>query len=370
LKIGLNATCFNDRPSGAKQRFVGIYGELFKRLPHSQFIIYEPDDCRVGSWFGNLANVSVKRTPVPSEGRASKFFFGLSYWGAELARENFDFFEVFNLPLIKAPTGKTVLTIHDIRGMLPESGLLQNVAYKLFLRRSLIAAHHVITVSESMKKEIHDFFPELPVSVIYNGTCEPDFSGVSNLELNAICFKYSLPEKFILAVGHFELRKNYLRLIEAIAELRDNGLTVGLVIVGNNSGERHILEQQATRLNLLESVKFLSGLSDLEIRCVYKLCELFVFPSSYEGFGIPILEAMSAKRPMVLSDIPVFREITEGRSFYFDHVDVKAMAKAIETVLTSSAERERQVEYGCIRVRNFSFSSLAAQIEHLYKTLQ
>ena len=80
MKIGLNATCINDKPTGAKQRFLGIYGELIKRLTEAEFVIYEPIDCRVGDWFGNAPNVSVKRTSLPSEGRMRKFVNGFSYW--------------------------------------------------------------------------------------------------------------------------------------------------------------------------------------------------------------------------------------------------------------------------------------------------
>ena len=369
VKIGLNATCFNDRPSGAKQRFIGIYGELVKRLPEAQFIVYEPLDCGAGNWFDGAPNVSVRRTPLPSEGRVRRFVGGLRYWGNALSQEEFDLFEVSNLPLVKAPTGRTLLTIHDIRGMHSESGMLERAAYKVFFERSLRAANHVVTVSEAMKKEILGFFPEVPISVIYNGLDAYKFNDVAETDLKAVRRKYELPEEFVLAVGHFEKRKNYLRLVEAIARLRDRGRSCSLVIVGNNSGERQAIEARVESENLSGCVKFLSGLSDLEVRCVYKLCSLFVFPSSYEGFGIPILEAMAAGRPMVLSDIPVFREITQDKGVYFPHDDVESMAIAIEKVLSSSSERARLVEYGNERVQDFSFPSLAAQVERLYRSL-
>ena len=96
---------------------------------------------------------------------------------------------------------------------------------------------------------------------------------------------------------------------------------------------------------------------------------MFVFPSAYEGFGIPILEAMAAGRPMVLSNLRVFREITQDRGIYFPCDDSGAMAHAIEEVLYSSDKRRRLVEYGNSRVQDFSFHSLAAQVESLYRLL-
>jgi len=369
LKIGLNATCFNDRPSGAKQRFIGIYAELVKRLPETEFVVYEPLDCRAGNWFDGAANVSVKRTPLTSTGRIRRFVDGLRYWGNALSKEQFDLFEVANLPLVRAPTGSTVLTIHDIRGMRPESEIFERAAYKVFFERSLKAADHVITVSEAARDEILRIYPDVPISVIYNGLDAKLYDDVAEINITEVRLKYQLPEEFVLAVGHLEKRKNYLRLVEAIARLRDRGQSCSLVIVGNNSGERQAIQDRIESENLSGYVKLLSGLSDLEVRCVYKLCKLFVFPSSYEGFGIPILEAMAAQRPMVLSDIPVFREITQDKGVYFPHDDVELMATAIEKVLSSNSECERLVEYGNQRVQDFSFPILAAQMERFYRSL-
>jgi len=185
--------------------------------------------------------------------------------------------------------------------------------------------------------------------------------------LQAVRCKYGLPENFVLAVGHLERRKNYLRLIDAMARLRDRGQSCCLLIVGNDSGERQAIEKRIASAKLIGTVKFLSKLSDLEVRCVYKLCSLFVFPSSYEGFGIPILEAMAAGCPMVLSDIPVFREITQDTGVYFPHDDSEAMAAAIEKVLSLSSERTRLIDYGKERVQAFSFQSLSGQLASLYK---
>ncbi len=217
-----------------------------------------------------------------------------------------------------------------------------------------------------MKQEILGFFPGIPISVIYNGLVARAFNFVSEPELLAFRQKFALPEEFILSVGHMERRKNYLRLVDAFERLRNRGRPCYLVIIGNDSGERKSIEERIESANLSGHVKILSGLSDLEVRCAYKLSSLFVFPSVYEGFGIPILEAMAASRPMVLSDIPVFREITQGSGVYFDpHEDVESMAYAIEHSLTSSSERERLMEYGNARVQAFSFHKLGCSIGRL-----
>jgi glycosyltransferase involved in cell wall biosynthesis len=181
--------------------------------------------------------------------------------------------------------------------------------------------------------------------------------------------KFGLPSEFLLSVGHFERRKNYVRLVEAIALLRARGFDCNLVLVGNDSGERRLVEEAVSAAKLGARVKILSGLSDLEVRCIYKLSSMFVFPSSYEGFGIPILEAMAAGIPTVLSDIAVFREITEDQGVHFPHDSSEAMAEAIESTLTSSSRCGELAAYGRRRVQDFSFDRLSSQMAALYGTL-
>jgi glycosyltransferase involved in cell wall biosynthesis len=94
---------------------------------------------------------------------------------------------------------------------------------------------------------------------------------------------------------------------------------------------------------------------------------LFVFPSVYEGFGIPILEAMAAQCPMVISDLPVFREITENQSLYFNPNNAESIATEIWNVLNSSVEQKRLIDYGVKRVRDFTYDKLAQRLENIYK---
>lgn len=369
LKIGLNATCFNSRPSGANQRFAGIYGELIKRLPETEFFVYEPKDCDVGSWFDGASNVSIRQTPLPSVGRVRRYIGGVGYWAQALQKEDLDVFESFNLPSFRVSGVQTVLTVHDIRRMYSEYGFLERTAFKAALRKSFSMVDRVIAVSQSMKDEILTFYPDVPITVVHNGLDSQGFDNPTAADQQAFQDKFALPADFLLAVGHLEKRKNYLRLIDAVAQLRDRGHFYPLVIIGNDSGERKSILERIASHNLTDQVILLTGLSDMEVRCAYKLCGLFVFPSSYEGFGIPILEAMAARRPMILSDIPVFREITQGQGVYFPHDNVELMALAIENVLSSSSESERLTKYGAERVKDFGFTKLATQIEGLYKSM-
>lgn len=369
MKIGLNATCFNDRPSGAKQRFIGIYKELFKHLNNDEFIVYEPSDCQISSWFDTSENVVFKRTSLSSHSRIQKYFRGLLYWSTHLKSEKFDVFEGFHLPLVNAPTGRTILTIHDIRGIFLNGNWRERAIYKTILERSIKTADHVITVSESVRNEILDLYPKVPISVIYNGIDFEAFENISKQELLRAQQNFNLPEDFLLAVGHFEKRKNYLVLIDAIDRLHRKGRSIYLVIIGDDSGELTTVKERVQSLKFSHYVRILNGLTSVEVRCIYNLCKLFVFPSSYEGFGIPILEAMAAKRPIVLSNIPVFREITQGQGVYFSYNDPDSIASAIDEVLSSTSECDRLIQYGSKRVIDFSFRKISMDIGRVYKSL-
>ena len=367
MKVGVNATCLNDRPSGARQRFLGIYGALFERLPNVEFVVFEPRDSNVTAWFPNQPNISRRVTPIPSLGRTGKLLAGLNYWRKAFALERFDLFEAMHMPLTRPSKGKTLLTVHDVRGLRDENSLARRALFTTVLRDALRRADHVVTVSNAMRSEIMNFYANTPVSVVYNGIDTSQMASVTARKKKAFLTKYDLPLEYVLAVGHFERRKNYPRLIDAISLLKKRGFDCPLVIIGNDSGEASSLKKQIENLKLQGQVTLLSGLSDHEVRCAYLNCSLLVFPSTYEGFGIPILEAMAAAKPMVLSDLNIFREITGDQSIYFDYNNTESMADAIEFGLCSHEARIDMINYGSRRLIDFKFGKLADQVSELYR---
>lgn len=368
MRVGLNATCLNDRPSGAKQRFQGIYGTLIRKLPDVEFIVFEPADCRVGAWFPSAENVRSRRTPLPSEGRVAKMLRGAAFWTSGLRREQLDLFECFNEPLVRCPTGRTMATIHDIRRIHEDSSFTERHLFTMSLKRTLKAADLVITVSETMKSELLAVDHGAHVEVVYNGIDPDQFSDLTSAQIEQVRSDLGLPSQFLLSVGHFEPRKNYLRLVDAIGLLRDRGVDCHLVIVGNDSGERQSVRERVLTRNLQSHITLLGGLSDREVRSMYLMSSLLVFPSSYEGFGIPILEGMAAGVPIVMSDIPVFREITEGQGIYFPSKDVEGMADVIESAMGAQDRCRQIVAYGRLRVRDFTFPQVASKLASLYPT--
>jgi glycosyltransferase involved in cell wall biosynthesis len=369
MRVGLNATSLNDRPSGAKQRFIGLYRALAARRPDIDLIVFEPADCHVATWFEGLPNVHARATPLPSADRVRRTALGLRFWRGALKHEQLDLFEHFHLPLVKAPDCPTILTIHDPRSVRPEVPPLRRAIPMLVFRHAVAGADHLVTVSETMRQELRGLGAVLPITSIYNGIDPEPFGRKEPGRAKATRSQLGLSEPFLLAVGHLEERKNYARLIEAVAHLRGTGRAIGLVIVGNDAGLGNILTEQIGRCGLSKNIKLLEGIAEEQLVDLYALAEIVVFPSRYEGFGIPILEAMAARRPLVLSDIPVFRELTESRGAYFPPEDSQAMADGIARVLDSPARQAELVAYGDERVRAFGFDELARQLGNLYETV-
>jgi glycosyltransferase involved in cell wall biosynthesis len=369
VRVGLNATCFNDRPSGARQRFLGIYGALFASNPNIEFLIYEPADCAVTQWFAGAANVFARPTAVSSAGRLHKIVASIGFWKRQLLSDRLDLFEAFNLPAVRAPQCPTILTVHDVRQIRDDVPHPQRDVYRFIWRHTLNRVDHVIAVSDTIRDELAVIAPATPVTRIYNGIDPSCFVCSDLTAAAATAARLCLPQTFALAVGHLEHRKNYSRLVEAIAVLRDNGKILPLVIVGNEGGQLAEIRATIAKHQLDSQISILRGATDDELRHLYALSRVVVFPSKYEGFGIPLLEAMAAQRPLVTSNIPVFEELTEHQGVYFPPDDAAAMAAQIARLLDDKILASKVVSYGTARVRDFEFPQLAAQVAAIYATL-
>jgi len=369
MKIAFNATCFNNSPSGARNRFIGIYEQLFMRLPEDEFFVFEPKDCSISDWFPPLPNVRFIQTGQLSESSLQRYLKGWFFWNRALKKINPDIFETFHFPLIKSPTGRTILTVHDIRYVhIPHMhSSLRCLFSRKVVRSALEKSDIVVTVSNAIKEELLDIYPKGNIIVIYNGIDARPYNVLSNDDLSKVRKKFALPERFLLSVGRFEKRKNYPRLLKALSLLNKNGHNLYLVIVGNDGDDLDASLEQINILNLSNNVKILKDISAHDINSLYRLCSLLVFPSIYEGFGFPILEAMAAQCPMVVSDLPVFREITENQFLYFDPNDTESIAEVIWKVYDSALEQKRMVDYGLIRVDMFNYNNIAQDLEKVYR---
>lgn len=367
MRIALNGTGFSNRPSGARQRFVEIYGRVVRNMEEAEFVVFEPSDCRVSEWLGS-ENVIAISTPVSSERSVQKWIRSASYWRAISRDHPLDLFESFNLPAMRVGRANW-LTIHDIRRLRSIGSMTERSIYRLALSRALRNIDLVITVSQAMREEIHEFFPDARVEVVYNGIDPALFSPPEQQEIASVGARYALPERFALTVGHLEERKNLARLIEAVHLANHRGEALHLVIVGRDSGEHAALQRLITKRQLDSRVQVLTDVRDSDLRAIYAMSSLFVFPSRYEGFGIPLLEAMASGTPLVVSDIPVFRELAGNAGIYFDPLQPEDIADRLLDVLCSAPKAQVLVDNGLLRLQRYAPESLARQISDLYRSL-
>ena len=366
MRIGINATCYNDRPSGAKQRFLGLYGQIFRRMNNHEFIIFQPSDCNLESWFHG-DNIKYVKTPIPSEGRLFKALKGINYWKSTLNKYQLDIFECFNIPTIQNPNGRTFQTIHDIRSLAFESSKLKRNFSKLVHSQSIKKVDRIITVSNYMKNEIQRYFPCSDIRKIYNGIDLSMAVLSQDIDIKKRKTQLKLPSDFLLSIGHFEKRKNYSSLLDAIKLLKDKGRDLSLIIVGNDNGEKKYIADKLKNLNLEKNVILFSNLTNEDVLLMYSLCTAFIFPSTYEGFGIPILEAMANAKPFILSDIDVFKEIAKSQGNYFNPHKIESIASSIIKTIDDSQLCMELSNFGKIRVVDFDFKNIAIELQTAFQ---
>lgn len=228
---------------------------------------------------------------------------------------------------------------------------------------SVMHAKAICTISNFSRNDILTTYhiPEERVFVTYPGfRMHTTQSSVSHVKK-----KYSLDKPFILSVGTIQPRKNYSMLIEAFSELHSQNewKEYQLVIVGKKGWLYEDILAQPERLNISESVKFLDFVDDDDLSLLYQSAECFVLPSLYEGFGLPVLEAMANKLPVVVSDVSSLPEIAGDAGIYIDPKQKESIANGIEKAL-----KEKHTEKGKARIRKgiermslFSWDSAAKQ---------
>jgi glycosyltransferase involved in cell wall biosynthesis len=266
-----------------------------------------------------------------------------------------------------------IVTIHDVSfERHPEFfDPVECFRLKLTVRRAAKLAQRIITVSEFSKAEIVHFLgvPEQKVKVIYNGV-GPEFQPIEDQDaILTRVRRYPIRRPYLLAVGNICRRKNYLAMVRGFALWlsRQHANEHQLVIVGKPQGHLKELLAEASRLGLDESRLTLVGfVPEEDLAYLYAGAELFLNTSLYEGFGLPIIEAMRCGVPVVASHASCFPEIAGDAARYVDPGDAEAIAEAIEEVLGSETLRNELVDRGLHRAPLFRWDATARETLKVY----
>jgi len=283
--------------------------------------------------------------------------------------------DVFHAPHYVLPPftpGRAVVTIHDcIHLRFPQylPNRLAHVYARVFLKSAARKAARVITVSEASKRDIIELLhtPAAKVEVVYNGFDER-LATPSAEDAARVRARFQLDAPFVLYAGNIKPHKNVDRLIEAFAALRQRGLdTVKLLIIGDDISKYSNLRRLVHRHQLHQQVRFLGFVSTDTLAALYRLAQVFVFPSLYEGFGLPPLEAMANGTPVITSNVSSLPEVVGDAALLIDPLDERSIADAMYRVLTEPALAADLVRRGHERVKAFSWQRSASRTHEIYR---
>lgn len=246
----------------------------------------------------------------------------------------------------------------------------------LMVRRNLYKRHAlrseaVVCISESCQRDAVRYLgvEKEKCPVIYNAP----LNGSVSVEKDAsrrVSQKYNLPERFLFYPAKSYPHKNHKRLLEALHFLKSEGVRVPLVCSGPLTGYyQDILQPILVRFGLERQVRFLGWLDDSEVSALYDLATALIFPSEFEGFGLPLIEAMRAGLPVCCSNTSCVPEIVQDAAVTFDPRDLSQMAAAIEQVWTKESLRQSLIKRGELRAADFSWEKSAQQYLDLYASL-
>ncbi len=267
---------------------------------------------------------------------------------------------------------RSVVTIHDcIHLMFPQylSGRLAHLYARAAMWSAVHKADQILTVSEASKRDILRFFdiPEDRIAVIYNAIDERFLAPPDEERMDLIRQRYQLDHPFVLYAGNIKPHKNLERLIDAFGRVRASGLAdLRLVIIGDDVSKYPPLRQAIHRHRLDKVVRFLGFQPYDTLAAFYRLARAFAFPSLYEGFGLPPLEAMACGTPVVTSNVSSLPEVAGGAAVLVDPHDAASIAKGLERAVTDETLRSELVQRGLARARDFSWAQSVAAIHRIY----
>ena len=375
MKIVIDLTSLADHFSGIERFALSITQELIKDQNHAYTLLFK-----------NEIHEQFKTTGPNVEKRVvrgrNKLIFNQIVMPAALWKTEADWylFPAFPAPFLTFKK-HSVSAIHDMGCWdCPDTNKRRMIWYfKLLYWKAAVNDKKIITVSEFSKGRIKEILhsKEENVWVIHNGLSDTflNYTKDKDQEKEIIC-RYRLPERYILCLSTLEPRKNLRLLIEAYAKLvREKKLDAHLVLAGRKGWMTDNLLKNIER-EISEKITFTGFVEDGDLPCIYKKACLFVFPTRYEGFGIPPLEAMYMGTPVISSDSSSMPEVLMGGAVFFRNNDAEDLQRKMEAYfMMGSKEKEELMEKGKAVAEHYKWSEEAQKLKmylmsgNIYKTL-
>ena len=263
---------------------------------------------------------------------------------------------------------KTIVTIHDLI-FLRYPQLYSWFDVKIHYRKFKYAAenaHKIIAISEQTKRDIIDFLKINPekIEVVYQGCSHTFKENYSEKDLQQVQQQYDLPEQFVLNVGTIETRKNALQIVKAITDIDTT-----LVLIGRKTDYWQEIEKYAKEKNITHKIKHLTNVSQRDLAIIYQLATIMAYPSVFEGFGIPIIEALYSKTPVITTNSGVFPEAGGPNSMYVNPENTEEIQHAIQKLLADENLRMSMAENGWQYAQQFNDEQIAQHLMRVYNSL-
>ncbi len=298
--------------------------------------------------------------------------FWRSYWlGRRLESDGIDLYHGLSneIPFDMPRPVRSVVTIHDLIFLrFPE--WYKPIDRRIYIKKSRHScreANRIIAISEQTRSDIQEFFGISPdkIDVVYQG-CDPSFySPVDDKEKARLYEKYSLPRVFLLYVGTIEPRKNLLSIVQA---MHMDSLDIPLVVIGRPTAYLEKV-RQFIREHSMKNIAFLQNVPNEDLPGLYQMAEIFIYPSRFEGFGIPILEALSSSTPVITSTGSCFPEAGGKHSAYIDPDNPEELAATIRKILDDKDLQETMRAKGFAHAMQFTEDIIAENIMQVYRKI-
>ena len=364
MKIAFDGKRFFNNNSGLGNYSRDLVRILAASFPDNDYVLFNDNQSQRGKDIVALPNVSFVQTSKGSWSRQLKM-------GKDAQQINADIFHGLSgeLPLKWTDKNiKKVVTIHDLIFLrFPQyySFFDRKIHFWKF-KKAAEQADLIIAISEQTKRDIIQFLkvPEEKIRVIYQGCHHPFKANQSEEFLISIKEKYNLPERFILNVGTIEERKNLLNIVKAI-----NGTEIPLIVIGKKTKYFNKVQKFLKKNKLESQVQLLENVSMEELAAIYKLADIFVYPSLFEGFGIPVIEALFSETPVITSNVSCLPEAGGPDSVYIDPTNFQDIKAKINFLWDNKSERNRRARKGLEFVQKFEDQLIAKNLHTVYQEL-
>jgi glycosyltransferase involved in cell wall biosynthesis len=371
MRIGIDARPLSDPPGGITRVVTNIVQKLERIDRENLYFLYSDRNFELP--FDNLRwhkRVHTLASFVPS-----------NLWLQTEARRMVkqDNLDIFWAPAHILPVGlpakiRKILTVHDlVWKRYPETMEWRNsIVHRLFAERSVREADRITADSVSTKRDLKLLLGvrSTKIEVVHLGVSSHFRPHDPAVAAQRIARKFGVSEKYICAVGTVEPRKNLAALVEAIGILKKQGkLTHQLVVAGGKGwGKSKASEWIRNRELTEDDVRFLGFIPEEDLPLLYSGAAMFVFPSIYEGFGLPLLEAMACGAPVASSNRSSLPEVAGDSGLYFDPASVDEIASTIDRALSEPDLRTELAKQGAERARQFTWEACARIILGVFET--